>query len=71
MNLKRIFYYIFSLIILPIFSSCSMTKYVPEDQYLLKSVKIKAAIPDVNNEELKSYLRQTPNNTILGFWPLK
>ena len=48
-----------------------MTKYVPEDQYLLKNVKIKATIPDVNNEELKSYLRQTPNNTILGFWPLK
>ena len=48
-----------------------MTKYVPENQYLLKKVKIKASIPDVNNEELKSYLRQTPNNTILGFWPLK
>ena len=48
-----------------------MTKYVPKDQYLLKNVKIKATIPDVNNEELKGYLRQTPNNTILGFWPLK
>ena len=56
---------------MPALSSCSMTKYVPENQYLLKKVKIKASIPDVNNEELKSYLRQTPNNTILGFWPLK
>lgn len=52
-------------------SSCNITKYVPENQYLLKSTKIKASIPDVNNEELKGYLRQTPNNTILGFWPLK
>lgn len=48
-----------------------MTKYVPNDQYLLKKVQIKSNIPDINNEELKSYLRQTPNNTILGFWPLK
>ena len=48
-----------------------MTKYVPDNQYLLEKVKIKASIPDVNNDELKSYLRQTPNNTILGFWPLK
>ena len=71
MRLKKIFYYIFLLVILPTLGSCSMTKYVPEDQYLLKNVKIKATIPDVNNEELKGYLRQTPNNTILGFWPLK
>lgn len=71
MRLKKIFYYIFLLVILPTLGSCSMTKYVPKDQYLLKNVKIKATIPDVNNEELKGYLRQTPNNTILGFWPLK
>ncbi len=48
-----------------------MTKYVPDDKYLLTKVQVKSNIPDVNNEELKSYLRQTPNNTILGFWPLK
>lgn len=71
MRLKKIFYYIFLLVILPTLGSCSMTKYVPKDKYLLKNVKIKATIPDVNNEELKGYLRQTPNNTILGFWPLK
>ena len=71
MKLKKSFYYIFFIVILSTISSCSTTKYVPKDQYLLKTVKIKAAIPDVNNEELKSYLRQTPNNTILGFWPLK
>ena len=71
MRSKKIFYYIFLLVILPTLGSCSMTKYVPKDQYLLKNVKIKATIPDVNNEELKGYLRQTPNNTILGFWPLK
>lgn len=68
---KKVIYYIISLIILPVFCSCSMTKYVPNDQYLLKKVQIKSNIPDINNEELKSYLRQTPNNTILGFWPLK
>lgn len=48
-----------------------MAKYVPDDKYLLTKVQVKSNIPDVNNEELKGYLRQTPNNTILGFWPLK
>lgn len=71
MRLKKIFYYVFLLVILPTLGSCNMTKCVPKDKYLLKNVKIKASIPDVNNEELKGYLRQTPNNTILGFWPLK
>ena len=56
---------------MPVFYSCSMAKYVPDDKYLLTKVQIKSNIPDVNNEELKGYLRQTPNNTILGFWPLK
>ena len=68
---KKVIYHIFLLIILPVFYSCSMTKYVPDDKYLLTKVQVKSNIPDVNNEELKSYLRQTPNNTILGFWPLK
>ena len=48
-----------------------MTKYVPENQYLLTNVKIKTTVPNVNNDELKSYLRQSPNNSILGFWRLK
>ena len=56
---------------MPTFCSCNMTKYVPTDKYLLKNIKIKSSIPDINNENLKGYLRQTPNNTILGFWPLK
>ena len=56
---------------MPVFYSCSMAKYVPDDKYLLTKVQVKSNIPDVNNEELKGYLRQTPNNTILGFWPLK
>ena len=71
MRQKRFFFYIFLFVILSTLGSCNTVKYVPEDQYLLKKVKIKASIPEVNNEELKSYLRQTPNNTILGFWPLK
>ena len=71
MQIKRLFYYIILLIILPTLGSCSMTKYVPENQYLLTNVKVKSSIPDINNEELKDYLRQTPNNTIFGFWPLQ
>ena len=46
------------------FSSCSSTKYVPKDQYLLKSVKVKSEsnYHDINTLALRNYVRQMPNS---------
>ena len=46
-----------------VLSSCSTTKYVPEGEYLLNSVKVKAEgeYRDVNTSALKGYVRQMPN----------
>ena len=46
MRQKRFFFYIFLFVILSTLGSCNTVKYVPEDQYLLKKVKIKASIPE-------------------------
>ena len=50
-----------------IFSSCSTTKYVPENEYLLKKFKIKGTEHLVNEEEMEEFVRQKPNKKILGF----
>ena len=44
--------------------SCSTTRYVPEDEYLLNSVKVKTVgeYPDVSTSQLRNYVRQNPNS---------
>lgn len=53
------------------FTACHTTKYVPEGKYLLDKVAIKSDVKTIPKSEFKSYLRQTPNASILGFWKLQ
>jgi len=47
--------------------SCNPTKYVPENEYLLHKNNIEnAQKKEVSNKEIRSYIRQKPNNRILG-----
>ncbi len=54
------------LLLLGMFS-CSSSKYVPKGEYLLNRVEVKVDNPEINREELDSYLRQKENLRILGF----
>lgn len=47
-------------------SSCSSTKYVGENEYLLENVKVKLEGKQVNKSEIKKNIRQKPNTRILG-----
>lgn len=49
------------------FVSCSQTRFVPEEKYLLNKVELEIDDPDINKEEAKSFLRQKENYKILGF----
>lgn len=53
-------------IILVLLSSCNTTKYVGKDEYLLSKIKIKCKDKDCDKDQLKNYIRQTPNRKILG-----
>lgn len=53
------------------FISCSITKYVPEEQYLLNKVKIKSDVKEVDTDMLYDYIKQTPNNFFLGMGRLE
>ena len=67
--MRRLFIYIVLLMFLGL-TACQTTKYVPEGKYLLDKVAIKSDVKSIPKSEIKSYLRQTPNASILGFWKL-
>jgi outer membrane protein assembly factor BamA len=64
--LRRIPYLLF-LIVSVLFFSCTATKYVPEEDYLLHSYKIDADKGDFEKKELNDYIKQKPNKKII-FW---
>jgi outer membrane protein assembly factor BamA len=53
-------------------ASCSATKFVAEDEYLLDKVEIKTDNKLYKSSELRPYLRQQPNFKLFGLmkWPL-
>ena len=48
-------------------TSCSQTRFVAEQEYLLQKVELEIDNQELNKEELKSVLRQKENYKILGF----
>jgi outer membrane protein assembly factor BamA len=53
-------------IILILLGSCRATKYVPENQYLLKKNVLQTDNKEISSSELNSFIRQRPNKKILG-----
>ncbi len=51
--------------------SCSVTKYVPEGQYLLDQVDIRTNAPGMKSAELETYLTQQPNFRVFGMTRLR
>jgi outer membrane protein assembly factor BamA len=52
-----------------VFSACSTTKFVPDGEYLLNTVKLKIEAddkPEINKGQLNSYIRQTPNSRLFS-----
>lgn len=58
--------------VVALLASCSTTKYVPENQYLLNSVKVKnmGQQDDVNTSNLRNYVRQNPNRRWFSLFKL-
>jgi hypothetical protein len=55
------------VLFLSLITACNPVRYVPENQYLLKSNKIDARGGDVADRDLEDYVRQQPNKKIFGF----
>lgn len=61
------FYAIIVVVLLLLFTGCRMTRYVPDDEYLLKDVEIAIDEQVVEEKSLEAHLRQKENLKILGF----
>lgn len=63
---KSVIYRWVPMVILLLFvSSCSLTKKVPDNSYLLNKVKIETDTKGVTESDLKPYLRQRTNSSML------
>ena len=56
------------LLLIFFFDSCSPTRRLKEDQYLLNRNKIRNNTSIIADNELLVYVRQKPNRKIAGFW---
>lgn len=52
-------------------TSCRVTKFVPEGEYLLNKVEIESEDKDIKKDELKRYISQQPNTKVFGFWRMQ
>src|SRR6056297_2078825 len=66
MRRKTIIYFIFLLPLALGLFSCSSTRHLPEEEYLLKRYKIKSDNKNIEKSEIKKYIRQKPNQRFLG-----
>ena len=66
--MNRVLKYLLVLVVLASLSSCRLTKYVPENEYLLNKVEVKRDNKKVDVVELEELVQQQPNKswTFLG-----
>jgi len=62
----RVRFLCFTALLILLLSACNSTKYVSDGDYLLNKATVKTDNKDLNPEDLKEYLRQTPNAAVFG-----
>ena len=67
----RLRIYVGFLLVVLLISACNTTKFVPNGEYLLEKVNIKSDNKDIKRDDLKEYLRQTPNAAVFGLWRMQ
>ena len=67
----RLHQYAGFLVAVLLFSACNATKFVPDGEYLLDKVSVKSDNKEIKREDMKEYLRQTPNAAVFGLWRMQ
>jgi len=68
--LRYIFFkrtYLILLLLAILFTSCRITRNVPDDKYLLNKSTLVVDSKDIKPGDIETYLRQKPNKRIIGF----
>lgn len=63
--------YSFTLLLVLLIAACNTTKYVPDDEHLLNKVSIRSDNKTIPKNEIKSYVRQTPNPEVFGLFKMQ
>ena len=66
-SLQRKIPYITIILVSVLLLSCRVTKYLPEDEYLLHNYKIESEKGDFDKRQLNEYIKQKPNKRILSW----
>ena len=61
-RLKPILFGFCAILLMSLIASCSVTKFVPDDEYMLSSVAVHSDDSDFKAEELSLYVRQKANS---------
>ncbi|MFH2142094.1 MAG: BamA/TamA family outer membrane protein [Bacteroidota bacterium] len=69
-NINKYRSYVFISFILALFInySCSPTKHIPENEFLLNKYRLSCDDNKIDSEELDSYIKQKPNRRLLGMF---
>lgn len=59
---KKARIYIYFLTVLLLLSGCSVSKFIPDGQYLLDEVHVRSDNREIKSSEMYSYVRQKPNS---------
>lgn len=62
--------YIVSVLLLPVLASCSSTKFVGKDEYLLNRVQVVSDTKKLKPAELEAYVKQKPNQRVFGLFKM-
>ncbi|MDO5570384.1 MAG: BamA/TamA family outer membrane protein [Bacteroidales bacterium] len=54
------------LILLIFIAGCSLTRYVPEGDYLVRSVSVRSDNKNIKSSDVKPYIKQMPNHKTFG-----
>lgn len=65
---KRIFAI---LLIATLFFSCRPTRYVADNEYLVRKVTVQSDVSNISSSDSKRYIRQLPNSRVIGIFPIK
>ncbi len=68
--LRNRVWWLLPLLMVLALSSCSSTRFVPDNSYLLDKVEIVSETEDFGDNELRTYLRQEPNFKVFGLYKL-
>lgn len=67
----KTFQFYIQILLIALLTSCSLTKKVPEGEYLLHKVRIKNDTKSISDGDIRDYLRQEPNALVFSVFPIQ